>query len=200
MYKAKTPPCHVDDCSISIKLSSTVFRSDLQTADSDVAVDTADQFFFDKNGAVIPYPALRALLFCEDFLKYMEQVKNQFEEDTGSKVWQETDDNIDNDNDDDDDDDDKKSRSKNGKKNSVGKNSQQRQHRAEEIEEEEEEEGGKKKKKKYPLKSKKPTTTKRNDGSIKKSGRPSAKKFCFWVCPSLGQVGKKKNKKSSKTH
>ena len=60
--------------------------------------------------------------------------------------------------------------------------------------------GGKKKKKKYPLKSKKPTTTKRNDGSIKKSGRPSAKKFCFWVCPSLGQVGKKKNKKSSKTH
>ena len=140
LYKAKTPPCHVDDCSISIKLSSTVFRSDLQTADSDVAVDTADQFFFDKNGAVIPYPALRALLFCEDFLKYMEQVKNQFEEDTGSKVWQEFD----------DDNDDKKSRSKNGKKNSVGKNSQQRQHRAEEIEEEEEEGGGRRRRRSTP--------------------------------------------------
>ena len=158
MYKAKTPPCHVDDCSISIKLSSTVFRSDLQTADSDVAVDTADQFFFDKNGAVIPYPALRALLFCEDFLKYMEQVKNQFEEDTGSKVWQETDD--DNDNDDDDDDDDKKSRSKNGKKNSVGKNSQQRQHRAEEIEEEEEE-GGEEEEEEVPPKIKKTNNNKK---------------------------------------
>ena len=157
MYKAKTPPCHVDDCSISIKLSSTVFRSDLQTADSDVAVDTADQFFFDKNGAVIPYPALRALLFCEDFLKYMEQVKNQFEEDTGSKVWQETDD--DNDNDDDDDDDDKKSRSKNGKKNSVGKNSQQRQHRAEEIEEEEE--GGEEEEEEVPPKIKKTNNNKK---------------------------------------
>ena len=156
MYKAKTPPCHVDDCSISIKLSSTVFRSDLQTADSDVAVDTADQFFFDKNGAVIPYPALRALLFCEDFLKYMEQVKNQFEEDTGSKVWQETDD----DNDDDDDDDDKKSRSKNGKKNSVGKNSQQRQHRAEEIEEEEEE-GGEEEEEEVPPKIKKTNNNKK---------------------------------------
>jgi hypothetical protein len=162
LYKAKTPPCHVDDCSISIKLSSTVFRSDLQTADSDVAVDTADQFFFDKNGAVIPYPALRALLFCEDFLKYMEQVKNQFEEDTGSKVWQETDDNIDNDNDDDDDDDDddKKSRSKNGKKNSVGKNSQQRQHRAEEIEEEEEE-GGEEEEEEVPPKIKKTNNNKK---------------------------------------
>ena len=158
LYKAKTPPCHVDDCSISIKLSSTVFRSDLQTADSDVAVDTADQFFFDKNGAVIPYPALRALLFCEDFLKYMEQVKNQFEEDTGSKVWQETDD--DNDNDDDDDDDDKKSRSKNGKKNSVGKNSQQRQHRAEEIEEEEEE-GGEEEEEEVPPKIKKTNNNKK---------------------------------------
>ena len=158
MYKAKTPPCHVDDCSISIKLSSTVFRSDLQTADSDVAVDTADQFFFDKNGAVIPYPALRALLFCEDFLKYMEQVKNQFEEDTGSKVWQETDD--DNDDDDDDDDDDKKSRSKNGKKNSVGKNSQQRQHRAEEIEEEEEE-GGEEEEEEVPPKIKKTNNNKK---------------------------------------
>ena len=158
MYKAKTPPCHVDDCSISIKLSSTVFRSDLQTADSDVAVDTADQFFFDKNGAVIPYPALRALLFCEDFLKYMEQVKNQFEEDTGSKVWQETDD--DNDNDNDDDDDDKKSRSKNGKKNSVGKNSQQRQHRAEEIEEEEEE-GGEEEEEEVPPKIKKTNNNKK---------------------------------------
>ena len=157
LYKAKTPPCHVDDCSISIKLSSTVFRSDLQTADSDVAVDTADQFFFDKNGAVIPYPALRALLFCEDFLKYMEQVKNQFEEDTGSKVWQETDD--DNDNDDDDDDDDKKSRSKNGKKNSVGKNSQQRQHRAEEIEEEEE--GGEEEEEEVPPKIKKTNNNKK---------------------------------------
>ena len=157
MYKAKTPPCHVDDCSISIKLSSTVFRSDLQTADSDVAVDTADQFFFDKNGAVIPYPALRALLFCEDFLKYMEQVKNQFEEDTGSKVWQETDD----DNDNDDDDDDKKSRSKNGKKNSVGKNSQQRQHRAEEIEEEEEEEGGEEEEEEVPPKIKKTNNNKK---------------------------------------
>ena len=156
MYKAKTPPCHVDDCSISIKLSSTVFRSDLQTADSDVAVDTADQFFFDKNGAVIPYPALRALLFCEDFLKYMEQVKNQFEEDTGSKVWQETDD----DNDDDDDDDDKKSRSKNGKKNSVGKNSQQRQHRAEEIEVEEEE-GGEEEEEEVPPKIKKTNNNKK---------------------------------------
>ena len=159
LYKAKTPPCHVDDCSISIKLSSTVFRSDLQTADSDVAVDTADQFFFDKNGAVIPYPALRALLFCEDFLKYMEQVKNQFEEDTGSKVWQETDDDNDND-DDDDDDDDKKSRSKNGKKNSVGKNSQQRQHRAEEIEEEEEE-GGEEEEEEVPPKIKKTNNNKK---------------------------------------
>jgi cobalamin biosynthesis protein CobT len=162
LYKAKTPPCHVDDCSISIKLSSTVFRSDLQTGDSEVAaagaaVDTADQFFFDKNGAVIPYPALRALLFCEDFLKYMEQIKSQFEEDTGSKVWQETDD------DNDDDDDDKKGRSKNGKKNSaVGKNSQQQQRQqSAEEEEEEEEEGGEEEEEEVPPKIKKTNNKKK---------------------------------------
>ena len=160
MYKAKTPPCHVDDCSISIKLSSTVFRSDLQTGDSEVAaagaaVDTADQFFFDKNGAVIPYPALRALLFCEDFLKYMEQIKSQFEEDTGSKVWQETDDD-----DDDNDDDNKKVCSKNGKKNSaVGKNSQQQQRQ--QSAEEEEEEGGEEEEEEVPPKIKKTNNKKK---------------------------------------
>ena len=87
LYKAKTPACQADDCSISIKLSSTIFRSELQAADS--SVDASDEFYFDKNGAVIPYPALKELLHCEEFYTYMEQVKIQFEGDSGSKAWQE---------------------------------------------------------------------------------------------------------------
>ena len=87
LYKAKTPACQADDCSISIKLSSTIFRSELQAADS--SVDASDEFYFDKNGAVIPYPALKELLHCDEFYTYMEQVKIQFEADSGSKAWQE---------------------------------------------------------------------------------------------------------------
>lgn len=94
LYKAKTSPCQADDCSISIKLSSTVFRSESQANDSEVAVVAAaagagEEFYFDKNGAVIPYPALKALLNSAEFFTYMEQVKKQFEEDSGSKAWQE---------------------------------------------------------------------------------------------------------------
>lgn len=94
LYKAKTPPCQPDDCSISIKLSSTLFRSESQASDSEAAaaVDVADDFFFDKNGAVIPYPALKALLHSDEFKVYMEQVKRQFEQDSGSKAWPEDDD------------------------------------------------------------------------------------------------------------
>jgi hypothetical protein len=137
LYKAKTSPCQADDCSISIKLSSTVFRSESQANDSEVAVAAADageEFYFDKNGAVIPYPALKALLNSAEFLTYMEQVKKQFEEDSGSKAWQE-----------DEFDDGKATTSVNT--NSLRKTRQDEEEEEEVVEEEEEEE--------LPLKNKK---------------------------------------------
>jgi hypothetical protein len=180
LYKAKTPACQADDCSISIKLSSTIFRSELQAADS--SVDASDEFYFDKNGAVIPYPALKELLHCEEFYTYMEQVKIQFEVDSGSKAWQEDND---------------KTTEDNGKSGSAKATPSSRPEIY--VLDEEQEGKKKKKKKKFHSKSKNPTSkrpTKKNEVS----GGSPAKKVSFWVCSSIGQVGKKKNKKSTKKH
>ena len=97
----KMPPCTVDDCSVSFKLSSTLFKPSAPQPEAASAADAAAcqarqgevaQYHFDKNGVSIPYPAFRQLLRDGSFVSYMEKVKNQYEKDLGVSVWSDDDD------------------------------------------------------------------------------------------------------------
>ena len=87
--KTNVPPCRPDDCSVQIKISSTVFKSESQAGSSDLAEASAnsEEYFFDKNGIIIPFPAFKDLLSNRDFQFYLGKVKQQFEEDTGVPAW-----------------------------------------------------------------------------------------------------------------
>jgi len=89
------------DLHVSIKLSSTVFKS---------ADDTGD-LHFDKNGWIVPYPAIIGLLSNSEFSEFWSKVHQKFisETEPESAVISSNnganDENHDNDNDDNDDDD-----------------------------------------------------------------------------------------------
>jgi hypothetical protein len=93
----KMPPCTVDDCSVSFKLSSTTFKPSAPNPEAVAAADSAcltrpaaevaSQYYFDKNGASIPFPAFRQLLRDKEFVSYMENVKQQYEKDLGVTLW-----------------------------------------------------------------------------------------------------------------
>ena len=93
----KMPPCTVDDCSVSFKLSSTTFKPSAPNPEAVAAADSAcltrpaaevaSQYYFDKNGASIPFPAFRQLLRDKEFVSYMENVKRQYEKDLGVTLW-----------------------------------------------------------------------------------------------------------------
>lgn len=89
--KTHVPPCRPDDCSVQIKISSTVFKSESQllAGGSDLveAADNGEQFFFDKNGIIVPYSAFKDLLTDVDFQQYLGRVQQQFEEDSGTPTW-----------------------------------------------------------------------------------------------------------------
>jgi hypothetical protein len=88
------PTCKLEDCTISLKLSSTVFK----TSEDDLGVEDKNHNF-DKNGAVIPYSAFVSLMQQEDFITYLSQVRVKYESTEGSLRFSD-------DEDDDDDDDD----------------------------------------------------------------------------------------------
>ena len=83
------PPCTPDDCTIGLKLSSTVFRSGDSSADGETNPETGERLYFDRNGALIPYAAFKVLIQSEQMTVYMEQVKKQYEKDVGSDTWTE---------------------------------------------------------------------------------------------------------------
>lgn len=95
------------DLHVSLKLSSTVFK----TAEASDA-----SFHFDKNGWVVPYPALIGLLNDREFEKFLNKVYDKYTEETelekfpAAQARSDLGANVDNDNDniivDDDDDDD----------------------------------------------------------------------------------------------
>ncbi len=97
----KMPPCTVDDCSVSFKLSSTMFKPSAPNPEAAAAADSAclarpstealGQYYFDKNGASIPFPAFRQLLKDPKFVSYMEIVKKQYEKDLGTSLWNDKD-------------------------------------------------------------------------------------------------------------
>ena len=82
--RPRLPACTEGDCSVSFKLSSSVFKSESPVADS-------SEFSFDRNGASIPYEAFRTLIDNSAFMSYLEKVKQQFEADTDTKVWSDDD-------------------------------------------------------------------------------------------------------------
>ena len=83
-------PCKPENCNISIKLSSTTFRggpTELAqgggTLDPEIRPD--EEFFFDKNGIIIPYSAFISLLNDRHFTdEYLPAVKKEFEKLCGS--------------------------------------------------------------------------------------------------------------------
>lgn len=89
--KTVVPPCRPDDCSVQIKISSTVFKSEAQLLSSGSDLldtnETGEEFFFDKNGTIIPFPAFKELITSKDFQFYLKKVKEQFDEDSGSSTW-----------------------------------------------------------------------------------------------------------------
>lgn len=88
------------DLHVSLKLSSTVFK----TAEASDA-----SFHFDKNGWVVPYPALIGLLNDREFEKFLNKVYDKYTEETelekfpAAQARSDLGANVDNDDDDDDD-------------------------------------------------------------------------------------------------
>lgn len=87
------------DLHVSLKLSSTVFK----TAEASDA-----SFHFDKNGWVVPYPALIGLLNDREFEKFLNKVYDKYTEETelekfpAAQARSDLGANVDNDDDDDD--------------------------------------------------------------------------------------------------
>lgn len=79
------------DLHASLKIASTLFKS----PQANPAKFNRRDHYFDKNGLIVPYPALQALLADDDFAAYLKAIKQKYEDDVGS-----------NDGDDDDVDDD----------------------------------------------------------------------------------------------
>jgi hypothetical protein len=133
LKKEKAPVCKLEDIMVTLKLSSTVFDSGMgggaAAADdggaSTPAVSSSpgtatnggggaatsqsgESYFFDKNGAIIPYSAFVSLLESDSFHDYLRTVKRLFKgkdcEITPPFVPGKRASDNDNDNDDDDDD------------------------------------------------------------------------------------------------
>ena len=91
--------CKLEDVMVTLKLSSTVFESaeggsSAVAAATETAVSspgaaahgsggtvfsrTGESYFFDKNGAIIPYSAFVSLLDSEEFHNYLKSVKHLY--------------------------------------------------------------------------------------------------------------------------
>lgn len=85
--KKECPPCRPEDCNISLKLSSTLFKSnlssDLRPTTGEVLAD--EGFTFDRNGIIIPYSAFLSLMTDAYFLTvYLPGVRTNYEKLRGS--------------------------------------------------------------------------------------------------------------------
>ena len=83
-------PCQPADCSVAIKLASSVFKpvgivpSQLPGGSTD-----SSQFYFDRNGVSTPYEAFVSLSTSAEFKTYLTQVKSRFEQEWGPLDWTE---------------------------------------------------------------------------------------------------------------
>lgn len=75
--------CTPNDCSVQIKISSTAFLSE----------DSSNNFHFDKNGIIIPYPAFVWMcdLGNEEITYFINYVKEQYNIDTKNSIEKELD-------------------------------------------------------------------------------------------------------------
>ena len=72
--------CTLADCAIGLKLSSSVFKPASVVA-SEASRD--NPYYFDRNGATIPYDAFFALLHQLDFEEFLNHVKRRYETTAG---------------------------------------------------------------------------------------------------------------------
>jgi hypothetical protein len=101
------PPLKPQDCSVSIKVSSTVFRG-RDSSLEDPEASPKDQFYFDGSGAQMPYSTFLGLLNDPSFANFMSCLQEEYEKTEGpifenNDVSADVSDKDDNDNDDDDD-------------------------------------------------------------------------------------------------
>jgi hypothetical protein len=78
---AKCPPLKPQDCSVSLKVSSTIFKP--ATHKEDLDEDKKDKYFYDGNGAQMPYSTFLALMDAASFRDYLESVKTYYEKTEG---------------------------------------------------------------------------------------------------------------------
>ena len=101
---SKTPKfvsCQAKDVSVSLKLSSPLFKSET----GDVGADWSG-YDFDRHGAAMPYSAFLSLMRSGDFVnKYLREVKSKYENDVKASESSSSDDVLMRDQNDDDDDD-----------------------------------------------------------------------------------------------
>lgn len=75
-------PCSVQDVHIAIKLSSNVFKP-IRNNDDDLDSDQREDFYFDKNGAILPFAAFISLMKDASFTgEFMREVKAKHDADT----------------------------------------------------------------------------------------------------------------------
>lgn len=75
-------PCSVQDVHIAIKLSSNVFKP-IRNNDNDLDPDQREEFYFDKNGAILPFAAFISLMKDASFTgEFMKEVKAKYDADT----------------------------------------------------------------------------------------------------------------------
>lgn len=86
---SKFTPCSVQDVHVAIKLSSTVFKPQKRGSPGDPDSASSDsEFFFDRNGAVLPFAAFVSLLKDVSFTgDFMQRLKTKFEEDLGRSIF-----------------------------------------------------------------------------------------------------------------
>ena len=65
------------DLHASLKIASTLFKS----PQANPAKFNRRDHYFDKNGLIVPYPALQALLADDDFAAYLKAIKQKYEDD-----------------------------------------------------------------------------------------------------------------------
>jgi hypothetical protein len=77
----KCLPIKPQDCSVSVKVSSTIFKS---KSEKDDANESKKEYHFDGSGAQMPYSTFLSLIDSESFKDFLESVKGDFEKTEGA--------------------------------------------------------------------------------------------------------------------
>jgi hypothetical protein len=81
------PHCRLEDVNLTFKLASTAFSADeggsSSTASTEASIGDNSQLKYDRNGAIVPYPAFLSLMEQELFHDYMKKLQHLYEQKEG---------------------------------------------------------------------------------------------------------------------